>query len=120
MGEVTKLPAPKGSLVELLDRGVGAIKAIAASHGHHDPVQTRQETDVTVDEVASARVEARQRKQPSASSGPVPSTSFRRGQVVRHKPTGRKVTVMKAHATSCEIVDSRSGRRWVARNIDLT
>jgi len=53
------------------------------------------------------------------------STPFTRGQIVKHTPSGRKVTIIKASAarkggeTLHEVVDASSGKRFLARELNL-
>lgn len=111
--KITKMLPGTGSLGALLDAGPAAIKMMAAANGHRgmEPVQTQTESDVPV---PPRQTQAKPQAKVAAGSA-----EFRRGQVVRHKPTGSKVTILSIQASGCEVVDHR-GKKWLANKSNLS
>lgn len=114
----TKMMPSGNSLFAIVERGPAALKMMRASAGHPDPAHARQEEEVSPGELEAARNQARQRARdanlPVSESG----GTLHRGSVVRHIPTGKKVTILSLNASSAEVV-SKSGKKWVSKLADL-
>jgi len=116
MADVTKLPPPAGSLAELCSRGPAAIeaeraKAASSGHGSFLPSVHSESAGVVGDD------NPRTGGPPRRVSATPPAPEFHRGSVVRHIPSGRKVTILYASSGEVdwyEVVDGKTGRRWQA------
>jgi len=115
-GPPTKMFPGGSSLFSIMQGGPAAIRTMRAAAGHPDVVQTRQEEDISPEELDAAREMSRKRMLTAQGSGLTPV--LKRGSVVKHIPTGKKVTILKLDASSAEVV-SKSGKKWTSRLTDL-
>lgn len=117
--KVSRMFPIAGSLFAIIEAGPEALKArIPANHRRLEPVPIRQDYEVSPTEIQAAREATRETKENLLGSGTVTRAApgmlgFRRGDIVRYKPTGRKVTVLSIQGSSAEVVDNRSGDRAV-------
>ena len=106
-----------------LAQNPGQLPFIRAAAGHPDVVQA-----VMSEEQAQAALEQIR----AANAGRLPAhgaqrvgTVFVRGKIFRHKPSGRKVTIIHAAAgrkdgeTVHEVVDASTGKKFMARESNL-
>jgi hypothetical protein len=114
-GPPTKMYPSGNSLFSILEKGPAAVRTMRAIAGHQDPVPTRQEEEISQGELNAAQEMSRKRSL-TAQQGLTPV--FHRGSVVKHIPTGKKVTILKLDASSAEVV-SKSGRKWTSKLSDL-
>jgi len=94
------------------------VAALRAAAGHPDVVpgvRSEEEASVALENLRSVnrRVESAGRK-----SG---DSVFVRGRIMRHKPSGRKVTLIRCSANSKthEVIDAKAGKRFLAHEKDL-
>jgi hypothetical protein len=99
------------------------LSVIRAAAGHPDVVQGIMSEDVA--QAALANIAAANRSTKVRTFGTDGQEAFRRGQIVHHKPSGRKVTVIRASAARkegerChEVIDAKSGKKFLARESNL-
>lgn len=114
--KLIKLPPTPGSLSALLEQGPAAIRMMASANGHRslEPVSTRMDAEV------SDIIQAPLRRPPASrqQAAQADVDGLRRGMVVRHKPTGKRVTILSITASGCEVVDHH-GKKWLAKRMDL-
>ena len=109
---------PYKSMGHLLQEGPSAARSAALGAGHNKlvPSQLRAQAEVT-------RPASRSDTQTVAKKKP--ARGFVRGRLVRHKKTGRRVTIVRASAayspkgTPMHLVVDRRGRRFFALEKNL-
>jgi hypothetical protein len=101
----------------------GQLPMIRAMAGHPDVVQGVLSEDQA--SAALANIAASNRVGGMPSSGIIASPVFIRGRVVKHAPSGKRVTIIRASIgrrdgeNLHEVVDQRSGKKFTARESNL-
>jgi hypothetical protein len=113
----------KSSFTSLADlaQNPTQVALLRASAGHPDVVsgvRQEEEAKAALENLhnVNRKVETAGRKEGASA--------FTRGSIVRHKPTGRKVTIIRASAAKdggslYEVVDAKNGKRFLAREDNL-
>jgi hypothetical protein len=103
-----------------LAQNPGQLAMIRAAAGHSDVVQGV----ITEEQAQFARSQIRAATTGKAGVRAV-NPSFARGKIFRHKPSGRKVTIIRAAASQKngevqhEVIDGASGKKFLARESNL-
>jgi hypothetical protein len=106
-----------------LAQNPGQLAMIRAAAGHPDVVKSVMSEDQA--EAALAQIRAANAGKVATSGRSISAGTFVRGRIYRHKPTGRKVTIIHAAAgrkdgeTVHEVVDGKTGKKFYARESNL-
>ena len=123
-GSPSRVGYRKSSYTSLADlaQNPAQLATVRAAAGHPDVVSgVRQEEEAraAIDNLRAVnrKVETAGRKEGESA--------FTRGRIVRHKPSGRKVTIMRASAATkgghplYEVIDAKTGKRFLADEDNL-
>lgn len=106
-----------------LAQNPGQLAMLRAAAGHADVVRSVMSEDQA--EAALAQIRAANGGKVSTSGRAAAAGTFVRGRIFRHKPSGRKVTIIQAAAgrkdgeTVHEVVDGKTGKKFYARESNL-
>jgi len=106
-----------------LAQNPGQLAMIRAAAGHPDVVANVMSEDQA--EAALANIRAANKSKVKTVGRESGSADFSRGRILRHKPSGRKVTIIRASAGSKngepvhEVVDGKTGKKFLARQSNL-
>jgi hypothetical protein len=112
------------SYVALVDlaQNPSQLAMIRASAGHADVVpgvRSEEEAKASLEQISAAN------RKYSSSEHVSAAPELQRGRIVRHVPSGRKVTVIRASAGRKngerlhEVVDAKTGKKFLARESNL-